>query len=289
MEYNYFKKAGLLVLENEGKKSLYRFTQKNTNNVEPIAKLSNQTRLEIYPDDNLIVADSQILTLNLKPIHNCESYFDVTLTTMDEGYTLIKISAQQLCFLLFWSKKKLKNVIKNCLDVHYNNRYVAVKTVDEKAVFSPIWQIYTAGGDALLFAEKNRIHADNVLLKGNFLITDGLANHDLYWLPTRERLIEKQQRIVAAEDFALCGDISGTVQLYHRGKWQKFDYVQDFDIVAEKCGIFFLRRNERYFLYWNDGSPLLQGSYPEGFDAVSYHEKDATLLFIINNNVNFYH
>lgn len=288
MHYNYYKKAGLLVLENEGKKSLYRFTQKNTNNVKPIAKLSNQTRLEIYPDDNLIVADSQILTLNLKPIHNCESYHEVTLFAMDENYVLIKISAKQFCLLLFWSKKKVTKIVNNCLDVRINSHYAVVKKDNQNDVTSPVWQVYAACGAFLNFAGRNRIYADNVQLKEHFLITDGMANHNLYWLPSKEVIIKEQQRIVIGKNFALCGDISGLVQLYRQGRWKKFNHVENFGTVAEKLDIFYLQYGGKYHLYCNDGSPFLQGIYPEGFDAVSYNAQSKTLLLMIGNHVKFY-
>ena len=287
MHYNYYKKAGLLVLEKEGKKSLYRF-EASTNKAEPVTSLSNQSRLDVYPDDNLIIADQEILTLNLKPIHGCESYYDVKPISMTEGYILIKISTQQLCFLLFWSKKKVTQIINNIIDGRYNSQYVAVKTVDEHDVTLPTWQIYTASGSLLEFSADDQIHADDIRLKGHFLITDGLADHSLYWLPNRKPLIKKQQYIVASEKFALCSDISGLVQLYHRGKWKKFRGAQNFGLVAENLKIFFLQKNGKYYLYNDDGSPLLQALYPHGFDEVCYNDKDATLLLIKNGKVNFY-
>lgn len=286
MEYKHFKIAGLLVLEDEGKKSLYRFC-KHTDTVESVPDLINQTRLEVYEDKNLIVADKQILNLNCEPLYDCANY-NVQLFSMAEGYVLIKISYQQLCVLLFWSLNKITKVVTNCFDMHHNNKFVAVKTFDEQEVYSPVWQIYTASGALLKFAANEQIRADDVVLKGSFLVTEGLANHHLYWLPKCERIAKDMQRIVAAKNFALCGEISGTVHLFHKRKWLKFKNVQNFGLVADKLQIFYLLKNGKYYLYRSDGSPLLQAIYPDGFDKVCYSEKDDRLLLLFNNKVYFY-
>lgn len=145
-----------------------------------------------------------------------------------------------------------------------------------------------AGRTLLKFAEGKQICADDVVLKSNFLITQGLDNHDLYWLPNRECIAENMQRIVAFKNFALCGKISGTVHLFHKRKWLKFKNVQNFGLVAESLKVFYLLKNGKYYLYRSDGSPLLQAIYPDGFDKVCYNKKDDRLLLLCNNKVHFY-
>jgi hypothetical protein len=284
MEYNYFNEANLLVLKKNGKLSLYRMHEDQS--IEPLEWAQNQQRLEVYPEHNLVLTDSVFYQLNGKRVMTHVEKDEVSFIPMKSNL-LVKMENFQT-YLFWWNGRKVINTMPQCKEVYYNENYVVTKTEKDSAIEFAGWIVYDDAGKEVL---RTPIPECDVKLVGNFLITDGLAHHDVCHLPTSCSIIEGQQRVVVSpyDDFAMCCHISGNLQVWSHGKWLKdFGAVEDFGLLSEDFGVFYTLQNGKYHLYNFDGRPLLQPLYPNGLDYVGYNADDMGAILINNGKADFY-
>lgn len=282
MEYNYFKDANLLVLECDGKHSLYRLGKNGV--VEPQTWAQNQKRLDIYPEYNLVVTDDQIYTMQgknvLQHVHNDEVIF---FSMCDSLLVQLKYT-QSDCFCILWwdGQQILKQINQQHRMLRWNENFVVV--LFDRPEHNTVWEVYDSRGNLQEFF--GAISCWDIKLYGNFLVVDGLAQHNVYHLSSQQILAEKQQRIVASSksDFMMCSTITGELKTWFKGKWAQLPKVEDFGLLADDrvdCGIYYLRMKGKYFLYFFDGSPFRDTDYPQGVDYAGYNA-DSMRILIMN-------
>ena len=277
MKHQIFTDLKLILIENKGKFSLCRIensaedesAQPKLLPVEFIPEQSN--RIIVYPECRLIVTDATVFSLDGRTIAHC-SYKNVDIFhKLGNHVILITDSCNKKCGqLILWDGSQV------ILDIEYqqyieDDHYFAVYLQNQ-------WQIYDWQG--CLCKMSDPIVGEDICLKGYFLIENGIGNHELYSLKRGLRLRQKQNVVLCSshDDFAVCADLSHKLEIYCRGEWHYLDNVSFFGLIDD-LKLFYVQINGKYYLYhYHTLQPVLNDTFPQGFDFVSYDPQSQTFL-----------
>ena len=287
MEHKLLKKCSFLQIDEDGKSRLYRVPRKLTGKTFELQSLNNlsepQSGLKVYPYANLVVTDYGLFTTQgeLLREHNKDQ-----ISVIKAGWQWLIIqdsltdNASRYCLTLWDGYDEQYSLRGQKLIL--SPKYFALYTSSNQC-----WSIYTL--NCVLRFTTDSEHQD-VVLNNNFLITHSVGKHSLYSLHKRNStqaddycIFRNQQLILCSsrEQFALCADLSGTVQIHYRQKYHNMGKAEQV-LLYDKAGLFSIKRNGRIFLYCFDGSPYAENICPYGADMVSYNQEDNTLLIGLN-------
>lgn len=285
MNYNFISQANLLVVEKEERFSLYKIDLRGT--AEAVSWAQNQKKIDIYPEYNLLVLQNQIRSFDGSKITDV-NHSEIKILPMSKCALIQETRSPQAFDLIVWDGAKIIRRFHDCSDIRYNDEYFAVVQAELSEEGSR-WMIYRKNGK--LIDCPNAFISNDIRLIGNFLIIDGLGNHSLYWLKKSQLIKDEQQKIVVSpyEDFAMCCSITGKISVFYQNQWRLLEEkADDFGLVADDLGMYYLLKNGKYYIYLFNGKPFLKVLYPDGIDFIGYDEEKMTLMLFSNEKVRFY-
>ena len=287
IEQKLFQNVGLLRITEGNKSRLFRIpknAEEDTFTVSVFPYLPEpQSVLEVYPDAHLIATQDTLMTLDGRILRQHE-HIKISVELISDKWLIIE-DMQSDCDsryrIVFWDGEEESC----CFWGRYilrSEKYLAVWTAKDC-----LWRVYAYDQRQVL-----EVHNpdQNVRLKGDFLVVEGLGDYTAYTLADdNEKLSEKkcvfkhQQLIVCSSynNFALCCNLSGAMQTYFDGQYRQYGKVESVDFF-DRADIFSICRNGRYFPYTLTGEPFAENICPYGADMIAYSKEDNALL--INTN-----
>lgn len=288
MKQTLFKKAGLLLIEDEGRFMLYG-VPKDVDAKQPFEMhalpflAEPQMVLEVYPEANLIVTQDKVLTLDGSLVLEHEKDV-ISVELVSDKWLIVQDSKQNndaRYRLMFWDKQSEHNYIWGRYLLR-SEKYFAVYTSCDM-----LWCVYTYEGTCVLKID----HEDaDFLLEGDFLVSSTVGNHSVYSLLSKKGIkasdciVFSQQPLVLISryyNFGVCANMRGEVIAYYCGEYRDYGKVEKITLY-DRAGLLCLKINGRFFLYRFNGEKFAENVCPYGADAIAYNEDDNTLL--INTN-----
>ena len=276
-----------MVLENDGKHSLYRV--EDNQSIEPLKWAQDQKRLELYPEYNLVITDDWIYTLDGDAVLSGIKRNKISFAQMQRRLLVKSVSEDKSgadIYVFWWDGYKKGNGAFSHNMVLYNEKYVVCNN-GCYGPDGPSWEVYTDIGKKV---DIGKIGNCDVNLVGDFLVVEGMGQKKVYNLKLKKCLKDQQQWIVPSPyaNFVMCCSISGGLQTYYRGRWKKHGNIENFGLLSEELGIFYVVKNGKYFLYTFENKPFLNTLYPSGLDFVAYNSEDMSCVLVNNGKVRFY-
>lgn len=284
MDFKLFPDFQLVLVENNGKYTLYHLEGDEDGNIAqmtPLEDIPTDSAPRVEIELELIFTDAGVFDFDGKKVSDfSHSKFSIHKLYGDRNYLIVDTNCSEI-LLLNGCRIVLHTATKS---VKRSKRYIAFTADGE-------WQIHRYNGICVALSQP--IPEDNRLFLGDSLVACGTpGNYRLYSLYDKEILCDKQNVICCSpvQHFAICSELAGKkANIFYNGYWKSFDNVDEFTIVNDTHRLFALRRNGKYFVYNYDGTPDtdLANKYPEGMDFVSFN--DGLLMIMNNGNTNLYY
>ena len=280
MDYKLFHKSGLLLLQKDGKFSVFKCSCSDDNvKIHPVGELVNVSNIRIEEKAGLIFSAKGLFTLSGKKVSN----FTGT------QFNLVKL-AGRCCYLiastgnsfgydvLLWDGEAIrldtgteKYAVSSC--------YVAVADNEN-------WRIYSRFGEEVKLAYPIA-KTDNLFLGDSLAVCGTAGKYRMYSLSNKSLLCDNKNLIVCSptKPFALCAEMSGKrLDAFCNNRWITFENVDNFAIVDDKLNLFALQKNGKYFIYNYNGmpEPVFATKYPNGVDFVA---SDNGILMVIKGEI----
>ena len=284
MDFKLFQDSMLVLVENNGKYTLYHIEGDDDGNIAqliPLEDIPTDSAPRVEVELGLIFTKAGLFNLEGQKVSDfSHTKFSIHKLHGEHNYLIVDTDCTEL-LLLNGNRIVLATETKT---VKRSKRYVAFTADGE-------WQIYRYNGLKISFAYP--IPAEHKMFLGDSLVACGTpGNYRLYSLYNKEVLCDKQNLICCSpvQHFAICSKLAGKkADIFYNGYWKSFDNVEEFTIVNDAHRLFALRRNGKYFVYNYDGTPDtdLANKYPEGMDFVSFN--DGLLMIMNNGKTNLYY
>ena len=280
MDYKLFHKSGLLLLQKDGKFSVFKCSCSDDNvKIHPVGELVNVSNIRIEEKAGLIFSAKGLFTLSGKKVSN----FTGT------QFNLVKL-AGRCCYLiastgnsfgydvLLWDGEAIrldtgteKYAVSSC--------YVAVADNEN-------WRIYSRFGEEVKLAYPIA-KTDNLFLGDSLAVCGTAGKYRMYSLSNKSLLCDNKNLIICSptKPFALCAEMSGKrLDAFCNNRWITFENVDNFAIVDDKLNLFALQKNGKYFIYNYNGmpEPVFATKYPNGVDFVA---SDNGILMVIKGEI----
>lgn len=284
MNFNFFNDQQLVLVEQESKFTLYdlitngfddpilnRFSE-DTTNVSYI-RVEDELRL-VFTENAMYNFEGELITTFPRRI--------VDIFSSATGNFLIVAHANtgnHFRYILWNGFRILAEFITSTSTISEN--HFAVEQ-------NGFWEIYSFFGNKI--ALDTRLPATkNLKLYRHFAIYVSVGNNKLISLDKGSLICEEQVsvKVSSSHNFAIFASLDRKVVTWYKGRYKKFDNVDNFTIVDDNNKLFALHQNGKYHLYQFNGHALsLDTKLDGGFDFVACN--NASLMFINDGKPYFF-
>lgn len=288
MKQKLFKECGILQLTDGNKSYLYKVPENAATEpfeINPLPFLSESSALEVYPDANLIVTQSALITLDGKTILS-NRRDKISVVPVNNEWMIIQDSLQDndsRFQIMFWDGTKERDYIWGRYLVR-GKKYLAVYTSGDRR-----WIVYDYKGD--MFLDVGGEMADMEIC-GDFFITKSIGNCSAYTLCkqkttlAQDHCVFKQKLLILCsehENFAISANLQGMVQTYFNGEFSDYGKAEMIDLY-DRADLFVLKRGGKFYLYRFNGDSFAENICPCGADLTAFDEQNNSLLIGANGS-----
>lgn len=280
MDYKLFQKSGLLLLQKDGKFSLFRGSyHESVTMLHQFEDIVDVSAVHMEEKAGLIFTSKGLFSIDGKKVSNFTGT-EVKLIKLlgKQSYLIVSTNNSFSKDVLLWDGQQIK------LDV--GTEKYAVSTSFVAVTDNENWRIYNSNAEEIKLAYPIA-KSDNLFL-GNSLVVCGTAGkYRMYSLSNKSLLCDNKNLIICSptKPFALCAEMSGKrLDAFCNNSWVTFDNVDNFLIVDDKLNLFALQKNGKYFIYNYNGmpEPVFATKYPNGVDFVA---SDNGILMVIKGEI----